>query len=86
MAVKQAIASCVAFAWEWLAAQHIVGARASVMVSHTAEGVAQLFQEERSALDTYGMNRSDDELGMEEEEVLQNPEFEDFEEIEGIIL
>ena len=60
------------------------------MASYTAEGVAQLFQEDGTALDTLCMDGSDDELGMEEEEVVQNPyyhhvvEFEDFEEIEGI--
>lgn len=54
------------------------------------ESVAQLFQEDGTALDTLCMDGSDDELGMEEEEVVENPyyhhvvEFEDFEEIEGI--
>ena len=87
MAVKQAITSCVAFAWEWLAAQSTAVARASC---YTAEGIAQLFEEDGNALDTICMDGSDDELGLEDVEVVQNPyyhhvvEFDDFEEIEGI--
>ena len=87
MAVKQAITSCVAFAWEWLAAQSTAVARACDMACHTAEGVAQLFEEDGNAI---CMDGSDDELGLEDVEVVQNPyyhhvvEFDDFEEIEGI--
>ena len=87
MAVKQAITSCIAFAWEWLVAQRTAVARESIMA---AEGVAQLFQEDGNALDTICMDGSDDELGLEDVEVVQNPyyhhvaEFEDFEEIDGI--
>ena len=58
---------------------------------YTAEDVAQLFEEEASALDTICMEGSDDELGLEEVEVVENPyhhhasEFDDFEEVEGKI-
>ena len=91
VAVKQAITSCVAIAWEWLAAQCTAVAHASAMACYTAEGVAQLFEEDGNALDTICMDGSDDELGLEDVEVVQNPyhyhvaEFEDFEEIEGIV-
>ena len=49
----------------------------------------QLFEGDGSALDTICMEGSDDELGMEEVEVIDNPfynhapEFEDFEELQG---
>ena len=65
-------------------------AHASVMASYTADDVAQIFQDDGSALDTICMEGSDDELGLEEVEVVQNPyyhhvaEFDAFEEIEGI--
>ena len=60
------------------------------MACYTAEGVAQLFEEDGNALDTICMDGSDDELGLEDVEVVQNPyyhhvvEFDDFEVIEGI--
>ena len=58
-------------------------------MAYTAEDVAQLFEGDSSALDTICMEGSDDELGLEEVEVVENPyynhaaEFEDFEELEG---
>ena len=63
---------------------------ASDMACYTAEGVSELFQEDGNALDTIYMDGSNDELGLEDVEVVQNPyyhhvaEFEDFEEIDGI--
>lgn len=62
---------------------------AFVMACYTAEDVAQLFEEDGAALDSICMEGSDDELGLEEVEIVQNPfyhhvaEFDDFEEIQG---
>ena len=59
---------------------------------HSAEDVAQLFERDDSALDNICMEGSDDELGMEEVEVVENPyyyhasEFDDFEELQGSII
>ena len=55
---------------------------------YTAEEVAQLFEDDEPVLDTVCMDRSDDELGLEEV-VVQNlyhhhvAEYEDFKVIEG---
>ena len=52
--------------------------------------VAQLFEGDTSKLDTVCMEGSDDDLGMEDVEIVENPyyshapEFEDFEELQGI--
>lgn len=60
-------------------------------MAYTAEEVAELFEGDGSALDTICMQGSEDELGMEEVEVVENPfwhhapEFDDFEELQGMI-
>ena len=60
-----------------------------VRMAYTAEEVVQLFKCDASALDSYCMEGSDDELEMEEVEVMENPfkfhapEFESFEELHG---
>ena len=57
-------------------------------MAFTADEVVQLFEGEGSALDTICMENSDDELGLEQVEVVENPyynhtpEFDDFEVIE----
>ena len=54
-------------------------------MAYTALEVAQLFEDDGSALDTLCMEGSDDELGMEDVEIVDNPyynhapEFEEFE-------
>ena len=59
-------------------------------MAYMAEEVAELFEGDGSALDTICMEGSEDELGMEEVEVVENPfwhhatEFDDFEELQGI--
>ena len=56
-----------------------------------AEEVADLFEGDGSALDTICMEGSEDELGMEEVEVVENPfwhhapQFDDFEELQGTL-
>ena len=58
-------------------------------MAYTVEEVARLFETDGSALDTMCMEGSDDELGFDEVEVVENPyyhhtaEFDDFEEFEG---
>ena len=58
-------------------------------MAYTALEVAQLFENDGSALDTLCMEGSDDELGMEDVEIVDNPyynhapEFEEFEELQG---
>ena len=58
-------------------------------MAYTALEVAQLFEDDGSALDTLCMEGSDDELGMEDVEIVDNPyynhapEFEEFEELQG---
>ena len=42
-------------------------------MAYTAEKVAQLFECDASALDSYCMEGSDDELEMEQVEVVENP-------------
>ena len=60
-------------------------------MAYSAEEVAQLFERDSNALDTVCMDGSDDDLGMEEVEIIDNPyynhapEFEEFEEVEGKI-
>ena len=86
--VERAADSCAVFAWEGRAAQYTVVVRANEMACYTMEDVAQLFQDEGTALGTICMEGSDDEL---EVEVVQNPfynhvaEYEEFEEVEGIV-
>ena len=64
---------------------------ASAMAAYTAEDVVRLFEDDGPALDALCMDGSDDELGVEEIEVVQNPyhhhvpEFDEFEVIEGKI-
>jgi len=59
-------------------------------MAYTAEEVALLFECDASALDDYCMEGSDDDLGMEEVEVVENPfhfhapEFEPFEELHTV--
>ena len=61
------------------------------MAVYTADEVVRLFEEGSDALDSICVDGSDDELGLEDIEVVQNPyyhhapEFEDFEVIEGIM-
>ena len=58
-------------------------------MAYTADEVVHLFEGADSALDTICMQDSDDDLGFEEVEVVDNPyynhapEFEDFEVLEG---
>ena len=65
---------------------------ASAMAAYTAEDVVRLFEDDGPALDALCMDGSDDELGVEEIEVVQNPyhhhvpEFDEFEVIEGKIV
>ena len=67
-------------------------AQRETMACYSAEDVAQLFERDDSALDNICMEGSDDELGMEEVEVVENPyyyhasEFDDFEELQGSII
>ena len=59
-------------------------------MAYTAEEVAELFEGDGSALDTICMEGSEDELGMEEVEVVENPfwhhtpEFDEFEPLQGM--
>ena len=61
-------------------------------MAYTAKEVVDLFEGENNALDTICMEGSDDELGFDDVEVVENPyynhaaEFEDFEELEGKII
>ena len=61
-------------------------------MAYTAEEVVDLFEDDNNALDTLCMEGSDDELGFDDVEVVENPyynhaaEFEDFEELEGKII
>ena len=58
-------------------------------MAYTAGEVVEFFEGDGSALDTICMEGSDDDLGMEEVEVVENPffnhapEFDDFEELQG---
>ena len=58
---------------------------ANAMATYTAEDVVRLFEDDGPALNAVCMDGSDDELGVEDIEVVQNPyhhhvpEFEDFE-------
>ena len=62
------------------------------MAAYSAEDVVRLFEDDGPALDALCMDGSDDELGVEEIEVVQNPyhhhvpEFDEFEVIEGKIV
>lgn len=59
-------------------------------MAYTADEVAGLFEGNGSVLDTICMNGSEDEIGMEEVEVVENPswhhtpEFDEFEELQGM--
>lgn len=71
----------------WLCSEPL--AHVIVMACYTAEDVAHLFEEDGAALDSVCMDGSDDELGLEDVEIVQNPyyhhtaEFDDFEEVQG---
>ena len=64
-------------------------AHVTFMASYTAEDVAHLIEEDRAAIDSICMEGSDNELGLEDVEIVQNPyyhhtaEFDDFEEVQG---
>ena len=63
----------------------------ALAMAYTAEDVVRLFEGDGNALNSVIMEGSDDELGFDEVEVVENPyyhhtaEFEDFEELEGIV-
>ena len=88
---KQTTISCIIFAVGVARFLRYCTREANAMAFYTTDEVARLFEDGGDALDSICMDGSEDELGMEDIELVQNPyyhhtpEFEDFEVIEGII-
>ena len=67
LAVKQSANSCSMFVWEWLVAL------LTAMAYYAAENVARLFKDGETALDNVCTEASDDDPGMEDIKVAENP-------------